>query len=388
MCVALFLLEATARFLPSPYRPNAGHYFECHSSLGWTGEPNFTGLLNGPGFKQNLRFNALGMHDADHSLTKEPNTFRILMLGDSFIHAVQVDESATAHQILEDYLNDSKNANQPAYEVISGGVVNWGTNQELVFYREYGREFQPDLVLLMIYLGNDLLDNLPGNVLTIKGQNCYAPYFAVCEGNLNPNPLTYAPGLSSSSEICSPARRGLINTLGSLYQHSRLYQQIEPLIIKYQPRQEFGQAYPSAFSALYVDTDEAALEQAWQVTTAIIAQLQQEVSADGVPLAVGIISPEIVIRLATLSPAEQEIFLRDNPDFATANLQRPNDRLAEFLNSRQIPFIDLTQPMIEYSTTHPNVPLYIVGEGHWTVEGNRLAAQVLYDWLRQFRENQ
>jgi lysophospholipase L1-like esterase len=380
--ITFFALEILVRFLPPPYGPDTGPIFSCDHSLGWIGAPNFDGVLEDVNFQQKLVFNSLGMHDTEHALEKPSHTFRILMLGDSFVHAVQVSEETSAHQVLENGLNEQKQTGSFSFEIISGGVVNWGTNQQLIYYREQGRCFQPDLVLLMFYLGNDFSDNLPGNVLTIKGFNCYAPYFALCEGKLNPDPLIYAPGISSLQDNCSPARRILVNSLGWLYQHSRLYQQIEPLLITNRPRREFGQAYPQAFSALYLPNDEAELEQAWQVTLATMTQLQQEVEADGSQLAVALISPEIIIHLGLLSPAEQEVFLKDNPDFAKAQVDRPNRRLAEFLNRQKIPFVDLTTPMIEHLAAN-SIPLYLLGEGHWTVEGNRVAADVLVQWLIQ-----
>jgi hypothetical protein len=380
--VTFFALEILARFLPPPYNPDTGPIFTCHNSLGWIGTPNFDGVLEDVNFQQKLTFNSLGMHDTEHALEKPPHTSRILMLGDSFVHAVQVSEEDSAHQVLEKYLSEQKQTDSFSFEIISGGVVNWGTNQQLIYYREQGRRFQPDLVLLMFYLGNDFSDNLPGNVLTIKGFNCYAPYFALCHEKLNPDPLIYAPGISSLQDNCSPRRRILINSLGWLYQHSRLYQQIEPLLIANRPRRKFGQAYPQAFSALYLPNDEAELEQAWQVTLATIAQLQQEVESDGSQFAVALISPEIIIRLGLLSPAEQEIFLRDNPTLAKAQVDRPNRRLAEFLGHQNIPYVDLTTPMIEHLAAN-SIPLYLLGEGHWTVEGNRVAADILAQWLTQ-----
>ena len=380
--VTFFALEILVRFLPPPYNPDTGPIFSCDHSLGWIGTPNFDGVLEDVNFQQKLIFNSLGMHDTEHALEKPPHTFRILMLGDSFVHAVQVSEEASAHQVLEDELNEQKRTGSFSFEVISGGVVNWGTNQQLIYYREQGRRFQPDLVLLMFYLGNDFSDNLPGNVLTVKGFNCYAPYFALCEGKLNPEPLNYAPGVSQTQDNCSPVRRTLINSLGRFYQHSHLYQQIEPLLVANQLRRKFGQAYPQAFSALYLPSDEAELEQAWQVTLATIAQLQQEVEADGAQFAVALISPEIIIRLGLLSPAEQEVFLRDNPDFAKAQIDRPNRRLAEFFGHQNIPYVDLAPPMVEHLAAN-RIPLYLLGEGHWTVEGNRVAADILAQWLAQ-----
>ena len=378
--IALLFLEIGTRFLATPYEANTGQIYACHPTLGWTGAPNFRGMLEHPNFRQQLAFNSLGMHDTEHPLTKAADTYRILMLGDSFVQAVQVSEEQSSHQLLENKLNELEDNNSRRFEVLSGGVVNWGTNQQLQYYREQGRQFQPDLVLLALYIGNDLSDNLPGNVVTVNGFNCYAPYFSVCQGSLDPQSLLYAPGLSQLRHNCSTFRRILINGLGRLFQYSRLYQQLEPLIVTTNPRQQFGRAYPSAFSALYLPTDEDELKQAWLITEALLTQLQQEVEADGAHLAVALISPEIVVRLGALSAAEQELFLRDNPALAEAEIDRPNRRLAEFLDTRNIPYVDLTVPLTERLAATRS-PLYILGEGHWTVEGNRVAANILTQWF-------
>lgn len=381
VAVTLVALEILIRLLPPPYSSDTGEIFTCHHSLGWMGQPNFNDIYKDSNFRQELVFNTRGMHDTEHTLEEPAGAFRILMLGDSFVHAIQVGETETAHQLLEDYLNDHLETDQH-FEIISSGVVNWGTNQQLVYYREQGRHFQPDLVLLMFYIGNDFLDNLPGNVLTIKGINCYAPYFALCENTLNPDPLIYAPGVSRLRNNCSPIRRSLINIMGTLYQYSRLYQQIEPLIVANWPREQFGQDYPLWFAALYLPNEEPELKQAYQITQATITQLKQEVEADGAQFAVGLIGPWAAIQLATLSPAEQDNFLRENPVFIEAQVDRPNWRMAEFLERQNIPFIDLTTPMVQH-LTNEGTPLYLLGEGHWTVEGNRVAADILAQWLIQ-----
>ncbi len=381
ICLAIFILELGVRFLlPPPYGPKTGEFFTCNNTLGWTGTPNFKGVIEDPNFQQEITLNSLGMHDTEHSLEKPPNTSRILLLGDSFIQAVQVSEAETAHQILENYLNTQQEADYPTIEVLSSGVINWGTNQQLLYYREQGHLFQPDLVLLVFYIGNDFSDNLPGNAITTNGFNCYAPYFSTCNNTLNPESLSYAPGISHLQNNCSALRRTWINSIGQLFQYSRLYQQLEPLIVATYPRQQFGDKLPSAFSALYFPSSEAELEQAWQITQATLAQLKQEVEADGRQFAVVLISPDITVKLGALSPAEQTAVLKDDPILAEAQADRPNQRMATFLNSQNIPFVDLAPAMIEYLATNPTL-LYIPGDGHWTVEGNRVAAEIMTHWL-------
>lgn len=383
--VTIFLLEITVRFLPPAY-PDGGNSaidsqaLICDNRLGWTGRENFHQVVESPEFRQELSFNSLGMHDTEHSLKKPPDTYRLLMLGDSFVQAIQVAETETSHQFLETYLNENAPSTLSGFEVISGAVGRWGTGQQLVYYREQGRRFQPDLVLLMFYIGNDFHDNLPGNGATLEGFNCYAPYFVLCDGQLNPASLTYAPGISDFKDNCSPTREILINMMGFLYQRSRLYQKLEPLLVASRPYPYFGESFLRPFYALYTTENEERLEQAWQLTLATINQLQYEVEADGAKFVVVVISPFPVVEIRRQPLEIQQTFLKENPVFALENADLPNRRLAEFFDLRNIPYIDLTNLLIEKQRSD-NLPLYIYGDGHWTVEGNRFVAEVLSQWL-------
>lgn len=192
----LLLLEIGVRFLPLPYPETRSSPLICSSELGWRGDPNHKTTFETEGYEHTVKLNEAGMHDTDHKRDKPANTLRVLMLGDSFVQASQVNESETSHQILENLLNDGDNNQQlKQFEVISAGVHRWGTAQQLVYYRTEGRHYQPDLVLLMVYLGNDVQDSLPGKIQTADGVNCYAPYFALCDGQLDTDPWTYAPGV-------------------------------------------------------------------------------------------------------------------------------------------------------------------------------------------------
>jgi lysophospholipase L1-like esterase len=389
ICFTLFLLELAARFLLSPpyaFDPQATdvhalNYLACNNRLGWTGQPGFQGVIDSPVFRQEVEANSLGMNDEEHPLEKPADTFRVLVLGDSFIQGFQVEQQQTASQVLEDYLNAEAERRQ--VEVLSGAVLGWSNGQQLLYYREQGRHFQPDLVLLTFFIGNDFKDNLPGNAATVRGWTCYAPYFTVCGDQLKPQALTYAPGLSRLQTGCAPTQRALINGLGYLYQHSRLYQQLDPLLVSRYPRQVFGQGYISPLLALYTPTNnETELRQAWEVTLNLIAQLQQEVQADGARFGVVVINPEEVFSLRLQPEATLTSLISQSPDLAGVEIDLPNRRLAEFFEARGIQFLDLIEPMLA-KQQQDQIPLYMKGDRHWTVEGNRVVAELIAQWLEQ-----
>ncbi len=390
VCVTLFALEVGIRlFLPPPYHAGGGvvpyhpqdTLYQCDNDLGWMGVPNYRGPVIHFDEQRDITLNSLGMYDTDHQLDKPPGIFRILVLGDSFVHATQVNEDQTSHQVLENYFNEHFDSEASQIEVISGGVVGWGTTQQLAFYREYGRNFDIDLVLLMFYLGNDFENNLPGSPMTLhKGFNCYSPYFIMCRDQMHPELLPYAPGISDLEPSCSSFKRLFVRTMGTLYQHSRLYQQLDPLILTYFPRPTFGDSFLSSFLALYLPDDEIEEKHAWLRTKAAIAQLQQESYENNAQFGVVLFGTEVFTRLSLLSPDAKAAFFNENPAYAKIQPDLPNKQLIEFFNRHNIFFMDTTTPIIEMQRGSA-VPLYLFGDGHWTAEGNRVMGEMMAQWL-------
>lgn len=386
LCLGTFMLELGVRLLPPPPSlfTNYGDTYVCSPTMGWLGRPNYRGAITREEYSHPIRFNSQGMYDAEHKLQKPDDVFRILWMGDSFAQTLQVDETQTAHQQLEDLLNRRFAGPERQFEVISSGVIGWSTAQELVYYREQGRRYQPDLVLLLFFVGNDVNDNLPGHALTIDGFNCFAPYFPICNGQLDPQPWYYIPGVKPAWGSCSPAKKWLTTGLSYVQQNSHLFARIEPLLLSLQERRTYGRDFGLPFAALYLPEESEEVRYGWQVTEGLLAQFQQEVKAGGAAFAVVIVGPREVVWLAQLSPAQLQQFYQSAPIFEEAEIDRPNQRLAEFLRQQNIPVVDLQQPMIDY-IAQTGAQLYLPIDRHWTVEGNRVVAEIIFNGLAENR---
>lgn len=382
LLVALLPLELAARLLPPAESlfTNYGDTYICSPTLGWLGRPNYQDVITREEYSRPVQFNAYGMYDTDHPLQKPANVFRILWLGDSFAQTLQVAETQTAHQQLENLLNARLGSAERRFEVVNAGVIGWGTGQELVYYREQGRRFQPDVVLLLFFMGNDVDDNLPGHALTIDGFNCFAPYFPVCEGRLEPDPWYYVPGLEPAWRHCPAAKKWLTGGLSWLQQNSHLFAKIEPLLQSLTPRRLYGQQFGLPFAALYIPEESEEVRYGWQVTEGLLAQFNRDVEADGAKFGVAIVAPREVVWLSQLKPEQLQSLYQSDPTFINAQIDRPNRRLSAFLQKQSIPALDLQQPMIDYMTV-TDAKLYLPIDRHWTVAGNRLAAELVYNWL-------
>ncbi len=370
--VAGTLLEIGTRLLPTPY-PNVESGLICSNQLGWQGKPNYKSTFATDGYEHQVIHNRAGMHDQERSLAKPANTFRILMLGDSFVRAAHVKESETSHQILENLLNETDSIN--SFEVISGGTSGWGTGQELLYYRKQGRLYHPDIVLLMFYLGNDFNDNLAGKALTLEGKNCYAPYFSLCHGQLDTVSWLYAPGIKPVGQ-CYDESQTIHNLLGQIYQSSQLYTRLEPLLARHVQPDKLD------YYHFYLPPKNETIEYAWQLTFALISQLQQEIKADGAELAVVLITPADVIAFSQMDVSQRESLYQKIPDLR--QIQQPdfpNQRLRQTLAGKGIKVLDLL-PLFSQHMAETKKPLYFPEDKHWNGDGNRFAGELIYRWLR------
>jgi hypothetical protein len=99
-----------------------------------------------------LRTNRLGFRGPEIAVPKGPDTFRILVLGDSVAYGTGVDDGVTFLRRWEAELNA---AGGRRFEVVNTGHPMYDSAQELALLRDEGLALRPDLVLL-VYVVNDI----------------------------------------------------------------------------------------------------------------------------------------------------------------------------------------------------------------------------------------
>ena len=115
------------------------HYFLIHDAqLGWRNRPGASCQFKG----HSVEINSHGHRDFEFPREKPPGEFRVLMLGDSQIFGDGIAREETLAANLETELND--------VEVLNASVIGYGTDQRLIYMREEGHRFQPDITLLTI----------------------------------------------------------------------------------------------------------------------------------------------------------------------------------------------------------------------------------------------
>lgn len=94
-----------------------------------------------------IRVNSIGFRDNEWSRESD---FKIAVLGDSFMQALQISEGDHTSDTLEKLLNK---------EVLNSAISGYGTVAELVVYKRVLRPLRPDIVIIFFHLGSDINDN-------------------------------------------------------------------------------------------------------------------------------------------------------------------------------------------------------------------------------------
>lgn len=318
-----------------------------------------------------IEINSAGIRGPEVAL-EHPGTFRIALLGDSFIEAFGVPYEKTAGEVLERRLTALRGTPVEVMNFAKGG---YGTTQELLTLRHEVWKYAPDLVLLAVTTGNDISDNYR----PLKRVD-YVPYYVYRGPDLVlDTSFRQSPGYRS--------RAFWTRRLVGVLQHSRLAQLVNRarhLARKEERQRENVEAAAGDELGL---RDEVQLpprtadwEQAWRVTEGILRLMRDECRRKNTPLAIVTLSRGIQV-----SPdrEKKEQFLRR---LGSQDLYYAERRLSEFGRQEGIPVFNLAPPMAQYAEER-HVFLHsqngIPDVGYWNEEGNRVAGELIASWLAQ-----
>jgi hypothetical protein len=336
-------------------------FYEVDGERGYGLRPGAQGDWTREG-KGSVRINDAGFRGPDVARRPADDVLRIAVLGDSFTEALQVDDADTWVRRLEAALAARsgcalRRGHPGGVEVLNFGVGGYGTGQELLTWRHLARLYRPQVVLLSMYLGNDLADNDPE-------PRPDRPVFRLGAGGR----LEMDMGFRDTSAYrfrSSPLGRAV----DGLMNHSRLLQlanEAKNRLAADRRSADGGSGDPRAIPRTPPGTPAA-----WAVTDALLGQLQQETRADDAGL-----------RVLSMSTPEQ-LWPRRSERPADPDAQER--RLAELLRRRGIPYLALA-PLLREQADRSQLVLHgfpgqAPGQGHWNALGHRQAAAAVADWL-------
>ena len=362
LLVEVGLRLATIRFDAS--------FFTSDPDLGWALRPNAEGW-NVSGSGKYIRINSDGMRDKERSVPKPPHSFRIAVLGDSATEAIQVALEDTFPSRLERQLAHCPSMQGRTVEVLNFGVAGYGTAQELLMLRGKVRKYQPDLVLLEFYFGNDLSDNLRELDYTKPGGR---PYFVEKDGRLVlEDSFQHLPRMQ-------PDAIRLHNWLADLMNHSRLLMLLESATTKLHAIR--GETFPKPDpllpenyieTVMYVPPRSPFAVQTWRVTEGMLLMLRDEARSQGA----GFLLLDFPMRMQISADRQtQQDFMRKA---GIDTLSYPNLRLESFAQQHGIAYLPLRNPVADYVLQHHRS--VTVSAGHFDEVGHGIVADVLYDYV-------
>jgi hypothetical protein len=111
-------------------------------------------------FANPVKLNSFGFHDHEYPVERPAAaTYRILVLGDSYVAAWEVPVADTFHKLLEARLAAEDPLRRASYQVIAFGQGRTAQETEIEWLRKYGALYHPDMVLLLFFCGNDFMEN-------------------------------------------------------------------------------------------------------------------------------------------------------------------------------------------------------------------------------------
>lgn len=347
LLLAIIISLIAAEFLLRIFIPVEGIFIENDSLLGYRHIPNQKGIWIRECSEPNrIQINSKGLRDTEHEYVKMQETFRILLLGDSFIQAFQVKMEEMLSKQLESRL--SLKSQNITFEVINSGVQGYSTGIEKLYLETEGKKYNPDLVILYLFAGNDIYENYYKSTSETK------PRWKMDGDNL----IKLAPS----------GNRAYILLRDKILTKSYLCRLVRIAALKFNIKTILGVGYKAGLlSGEYsIPAETQDKIEAMRVTETLLLELNEYV--------INTLNKTLVIFVIP----DGAIFHPDIYSAATnENLANFNE-IIRFLKSNNFYYVN---PYEKYLNTIPEKELYIAKAGHWTPAGNELSAQLTFDFL-------
>ena len=341
-----------------------------HPLLGWVLKPGTSYIYHLPEESIPVSYNADGWRDRLRTKDKAKDTLRVIVLGDLFMEAYSVRFEEALSARLESLLST---AGDPV-EVINLGVGGYGTLQQYLVFNTVGRAYQPDIVVLAMYLANDLKDNSYEIAAKSEGKSLKKAA----------RPYLDAQATESGWKITQVDFEGALRryedhmrlqgyALNRLIRSSALLQLAHNSLSGWPKAKAAGaeagdnKKHLSRFGKYYC-RQPPEYDRAWTLTKRILARLDHEVRETGARLlimsvpAIQEVDEDMMADVERAAP--EKVCMREPPLYR---------QLDELLDELDIEYLDLLAAFRE-AQRQAGVDLFRKVDLHWNSRGHALAA--------------
>ncbi len=345
-------------------------FYTMDNQVGGALRPGANGWFTSEG-KAWISINSHGQRDRERSYAKPAGTFRIAVLGDSFVEALQVPLEKTFCSVIERRLDRSNAVGGKPVEVLNFGNSGYGTAQELMILRSRVWKYDPDLVLLAFLPGNDVRNNSRA-----LEKDPLRPYFVFRDGRLELDNAFQSKfgGLTND-------QRAVVDRKRFKWSDRLILVQLWNRIVLLRKEKAKPPPAPQVIEAgldekVFRPPPDADWAESWRVTEALLGLMGEEVRSHGARFLVVTLTSGVQV---LPDRAERE---REMAEFGASAPDYPDRRVAEACRERGIPVLMLVRGMREYAERN-RVYLHGFGKkpgyGHWNEVGHRVAGERMAD---------
>jgi lysophospholipase L1-like esterase len=295
-------------------------------------------LTPGRDYGGGLHGNSLGYPGPEFRPDKQPGTFRIAVLGDSFAVGTAVPFTDNFLTLVEKWL--------PATEVYNFGVSGTGPREYRMILNQHVWTMRPDLVVVCLFVGNDITESL------------------ATPRHMDPRQHALFLLLARTGRLFHERQRHARQAADSPRQTSAGTFS-EETFLEVEGRR----------LAICLRTQSPDLEKKWQRTLNHIEHILRDCRERPCPATFLLIPDEFQVNPAVLAKAIGIAGVNRTD----VDIGLPQRRLNTFFKERGVPCLDLLPAFQKAPDT------YALHDTHWNEKGNRLAAEQLSAWLSDLK---
>ena len=359
----LFLIgEVLVRFLVQ--LPKRVYEFDPLTGIRHVPDNVFSRTIEGNTFQYTT--NKAGFLDREYSIEKPPNTMRIVVLGDSITEGAGVDQDERFSELFEQKLFSTDSLMRRGIEVLNFGVVETGTVREYLILKHKALLYNPDAVVLVFYINDDVFDNYRINTETIReysaAQSTWGLRSFVTRSRFAVFIIQQIRVFDSYNSFPNFLRRHLVR-FGVLVADRK-----EVVLSS-------DGVYPGFL--LYAQDDDQRIVEGWNKTEEYFVKIHNELKQRNIPLFVFIVPSH-----EQIYPEVWERILREYPAMQKSlwNLEKPNVALHNILRKNKINFVDTT-PFFQSLFERNHEQLFYSRDGHLTQRGHVFFADIILQTL-------
>ena len=316
--------------------------------LGWKLRPNWQGNHSHKDFNVSYKINSQGFREHQKPSTTES----IAVIGDSFTFGIGVNEENT----FVSQLNKQMKQEQKTTQFRNYGVPGYSTDQEYLLINNLSRNKLITDTVLVVYLGNDLIDNqYPFPIQANYGK----PYFKLSNRQLalknSPVPLRQKSLPYSKKSLAT-------EVLGNFEQTS-----LSKLLASFEIGQRINALTGGNSTGLEAHF-QSHLKPSIDLFNSIVEDSNKAVNQLNGKLTLALLPSQAYVVSNNSIPAKYQQFLKES--------------IMQHFKHSNIDVIDLSLALKEHFETNRKA-LFHINEGHLNTQGHRVVADTIGSTIKQ-----